>query len=337
MKKRLTIFASCFLVLALILTGCGAATKEEASIGSSFNGIDKGDMFDGFYGSADMEMAPEAPMEPSAKPESGNTTTNTSEQEQIKSQDKLVYTCNMTIETLQYKDTMKAIKDKITEFNGIIEYEEERDDSYGWYYEDYIKRNGTLHTYITIRIPSERYNEFLIALEGHGKVTNKSMNVENISKTYYETEATIESLKIQEERLLEMLKQADTIEDMITVETRLTEVQTQLNKYKTLLESMNMDVNYSTINLKIDEVLEYTATENPVKKNTFFDRLKNTIVDSWEFFLESLEDLLFFAIRLVPVAVIVGAIGIPVFLIVKTNIKKKKATKQPPVKPDDKK
>ena len=336
MKKRLSFFASCFLILALILTGCGAATKEEAMSGITSNGANKGDFFDGFYGSADMEMAPEAPMAPSeSKPESGST--NTSEQEQIKSQDKLVYTCNMTIETLQYKDTMKAIKDKIKEFNGIIEYEEETDDSYGWYYEDYIKRNGTLHTYITIRVPSEKYNDFLLALEGHGKITKKSMNVENISKTYYETEATIESLKIQEERLLEMLKQADTIEDMITVETRLTEVQTQLNKYKTLLESMNMDVNYSTINLEIDEVLEYTATENPVKKNTFFDRLKNTIVDSWEFFLESLEELLFFAIRLVPVAIIVGAIGVPVFFVVKKNIKKKKTTKQPPVKPDDKK
>ena len=64
---------------------------------------------------------------------------------------------------------------------------------------------------------------------------------------------------------------------------------------------------------------------------------KNTIVDSWEFFLESLEELLFFAIRLVPVAIIVGAIGVPVFFVVKKNIKKKKTTKQPPVNPTDKK
>ena len=111
MKKRLTIFASCFLVLALILTGCGAS--QEAMTGG-ITATNKNEMFDGFYGSADMEMEM-APSESPNKVETG-ATTNEAEQQQIKSQDKLVYTCNMTIETLEYKATMASIKEKINEF-----------------------------------------------------------------------------------------------------------------------------------------------------------------------------------------------------------------------------
>lgn len=71
-----------------------------------------------------------------------------------------------------------------------------------------------------------------------------------------------------------MLKSADKIEDMITVEARLTEVQTELNKQKTLLSSMDMDVDYSTINLNIEEVLEYSQSQPGQKQISLLTDLK---------------------------------------------------------------
>lgn len=123
-----------------------------------------------------------------------------------------------------------------------------------------------------------------------------------------------------------MLKSADKIEDMITVEARLTEVQTELNKQKTLLSSMDMDVDYSTINLNIEEVLEYSQSQPGQKTNTFIDRLKNTIVDSWESFVNTLEELLFLIIRLIPVAILGLIIIIPIFKILKKKGKLSKKT-----------
>lgn len=123
-----------------------------------------------------------------------------------------------------------------------------------------------------------------------------------------------------------MLKSADKIEDMITVEARLTEVQTELNKQKTLLSSMDMDVDYSTINLNIEEVLEYSQSQPGQKTNKFIDRLKNTIVDSWESFVNTLEELLFLIIRLIPVAILGLIIIIPIFKILKKKGKLSKKT-----------
>lgn len=113
---------------------------------------------------------------------------------------------------------------------------------------------------------------------------------------------------------------------MITVEARLTEVQTELNKQKTLLSSMDMDVDYSTINLNIEEVLEYSQSQPGQKTNKFIDRLKNTIVDSWESFVNTLEELLFLIIRLIPVAILGLIIIIPIFKILKKKGKLSKKT-----------
>lgn len=240
--------------------------------------------------------------------------------------DKLVYTCDLTLQTLDYDACVEAIKNNINTYKGIIESETENDNAHRWYYEDYVKTGGTRYLYLTIRIPSEKYYEFLETLEGNGKIISKSSYVENISRQYYETGAMIESLEIQQDRLLEMMAQAYSIEDMITIEARLSEVQYQLSLYKNRLSSMDADVEYSTITIRVEEVMEYVQEEPVVKTNTFGDRLWNTLVETWESFLEMLEFLLFFAIRMIPVAVILGVVVLITLFIIRCS-KKKKARK----------
>lgn len=311
MNKKILSMLSIILISAMILVGCSNANY---STGDKITGNN--------IGAADIME--DGMMESNQESQEQTQGSTAQQQEDIKNQEKLVYTCNLSLETLTYDETIKTIMQKIEEYNGIIEYEKETDNAYNWYYENYVKDSGTMNMYLTIRIPSEKYEEFLSSIEGSGRVVSKDANVLNISKQYYETEAIIESLKIQEQRLLEMMNKAQTIDDMITIETRLTEVQTELNKYNTELESMDTDVAYSTINISIDEVLEYNYSEQGKKTNTFIDRLKNTIVDSWEFFFDSLEGILFFIIRMIPVAVIIGVIGIPCTIIIKKKIIKKK-------------
>ena len=86
---------------------------------------------------------------------------------------------------------------------------------------------------------------------------------------------------------------------MILVQDRLTEVQYQLNQLKTDLHYMDIDVAYSYININITEVMEYHYDE-PMKANTFLNRLADTLKDTWWGFLDFMEGLLFLIIRLIP-------------------------------------
>jgi len=225
-----------------------------------------------------------------------------------KSDEKLIYTCSINMETLTFNDTVNAIRELIAKYNGFVESEEQTDYSSGWYYSDYRKTSATLVEMIVIRIPTENYDAFITDLSGNGKITNKNQSVQNITTLYNDTATTIQSLKTQEARLLEMMEDAKTIEEMLSIEDRLTEVQTELAIYQNRLQGYDLDVAYSTITLNVREVLEYTPDTEPVKVSTFGDRLKNTLNESWDNFTDFLEELLFFLIRALPILIVIGAI-----------------------------
>jgi hypothetical protein len=105
-----------------------------------------------------------------------------------------------------------------------------------------------------------------------------------------------------------MMDEAKTIEEMIKVEDRLTEVQTELNQYKTRLSVMDTEVAYSTITMNIKEVLEYKESQPGKKTNTFIQRLQNTLEESLTGFLSFMEGLLFLIIRLLPFIIVFGAL-----------------------------
>lgn len=307
MKKINKTILFAMLLLSFLFVGCTSGNSNSIS-----NDIDNSNNQD----INTMQKDSVASYEGSNSTENKKENKNTKTQSNL-SQEKIVYTCDMTIQTLKYKETVTNIKNKIKEYNGIIEQETQTDEARDWYYNNYKKNSATLHNYIIIRIPSNKYEQFLQNIEGEGKVISKSMNAQNISKTYYEKEAVIKSLEIQEKRLLTMMESTKSINEMITVEKRLTEVQTQLNTYKTQLASMNKDVEYSTININVDEVLEYTKDKENIKTNTFLDRLKYTIKDSWKTFLNVLEGLLFLAIRAFPILLIFAIIVLIIIKFVK--------------------
>ena len=275
-KKWLALF------LGICLVGCGGksasnsyyekpAAVEDASYAAETSYASGAAAYDNNY-----QYTDEAKEEESTDPSSPVITT-----------EKLVYTGNLTIETLDYTETLKTIRARIQELKGIIEYEYETNNDRSWYRPDYGK--GTSYMEMTVRIPTNSFQDFMNNMEGSGKVTNRSTNVENISRQYADNEAVITALRKQEERLLEMMDKAETIEDMIAIEARLTDVQTELNRKLSYKSSMDTDVEYSTVHLYINEVAEYTPDPEIQRRGTFMYRLE-----------KNLEGLLFGIIHLIP-------------------------------------
>ncbi len=314
MKRKWMRGLTVFAVIAGLLTGCGAGdgTKSmmSADTAAAENGAapqeyyDAGIAYDN-YAMNDM-AAEEIAAEKSAK--GGDTTANQTQNPEKLTllEEKLVYHCNLDIETLDYPATMTSVKDTITKYGGIVQSESENDSGAEWYYENYRKTSATMHNYLEVRIPSENYDSFLSALDGVGKIISKSTSVDNISQRYYDTTSQIEALKIQEKNLLAMMEKCETIEDMIAVEQRLSEVQYQLSELQTSRRYMDMDVAYSYVNISVTEVMEYRRDSEPVRRNTFADRLKNTVLSTGKGFLAFLEGLLFLLIHLAPYILIIA-------------------------------
>ena len=324
MKKRSirTILPALLLTSALVLGGCGA------SGGSSSANYAKGDYaaateapaesYDGGYyaeeayeSGFDEELAEAeaAAYGENEKASRGEKADQGEDVKAAKSEEKLVYTCSINMETLTFAETEAKIRESIAKYKGTISSESASDGNYRWYYED--GGSGTKSLYMTIRIPTKDYRNFLKDLEGAGgSIRSTSMNVENITRRYNDQSVRIQALETQEKRLLEMMDKAETIKEMITVEDRLTEVQTELNQARTTLSVMDHDVAYSTISLNLQEVVRYT--ENKITQ-TFGERIVSAFTNSFADFGDFLEDLSIALIYLLPylllIAVIVLIVG----------------------------
>lgn len=339
MRKSLHLIVTISLI-AVMLSGCGAGSKGSSraendttslpALGNSsyserydsfgVNGSssysqsksDYSEYSDGYTEDYEYDMGANtnAPLsEVESGVESGvnsGVTETTPEAEITLAEEKLVYTCDITIETTEYKDSMAKLYEVIDSYDGIIQSSYERDSNSNWYYTDYAKTRGTLASSLSVRVPSKNYKAMVESLGNIGQVTSKSSEVENISQKYYDTSTRVEALEIEQARLLEMLSNASEIESMIAIEARLSEVESDLMSLKTEIKYMDMDVAYSYVYVNVNEVMEYTEQDVPVKTNKFVDRLINQLSNTWRGLLNNLEGLLFIIIGIAPYLVIIG-------------------------------
>ena len=93
---------------------------------------------------------------------------------------------------------------------------------------------------------------------------------------YVDTESRKIALETERDRLLELLEKAETVEDIITIEGRLSEVRYQLESYASQLRTYDNLVDYSTVHISIREV----DRETKVEPKTFWEEVTEEFGDS---------------------------------------------------------
>ena len=307
MKKTRTVAAAAILAAALCLSGCGGSNNMSSS-GSYYEPAMNSAAKEAGYAAAEsaagsydydameMEEARESSEDASYTADSGTDSSA------LRAQDgqKIVYTASLSIQSLEYEQSAASIRRKIREAGGFSEAESEYDKDYNWYRYNASSSN-TRSLSITARIPSDKFEAFLNSLDGDGKIMSKSVNAQNISQVYANKETYKKALEKEQERLLAMMDKAETIEDMIAVESRLSEVESQLNSYKTDLSQMDKDVEFSTVYIDLQEVKRYTET---VEKTTFREKLGFAFEDAISSFRDFCEGVILFVVRNFPFLII---------------------------------
>lgn len=299
---RKNITAAAILTLALCLGGCSSSYNASSSPkGSSDYAAEESADSAGYY-----DEAQSAADEAYEGEEGAGTRDNGETDSALRAQDgqKIVYRADVSMQTLEYDKTVSSIRKKIKEMGGFSESESEYDKNYDWYYESSASRN-TRTLNITARIPSEKFEAFLNSLSGDGKIMSKSVNAENISQTYANKESYKKALEKEQERLLAMMDKAQTIDEMIAVEARLSEVERQLNTYKTDLAAMDKDVEYSTISLNVEEVKRYTEQAQTF---TFREKVGFAFNDAISSFKDFCEGIILYVVGHFPYLILLAIV-----------------------------
>lgn len=309
-NRKRTVFLSFALTLCLLMTlftGCAASapidnmaydSAESMTVTSDYKAEYYEELGDYEY---DMTTDAAAPMEGdpgSANGSSGSITVPDDGR-------KVVLTAEVRMEAKDYDTALRDLLNTVTGMGGYVSNRED----YGY---------GNRETMLTLRIPSTHYADFIDGLPGIANVTQLTQSSQDITDSYIETESYLTSLTTQQDRLLELMEQAENLEDLLAIEDRLATVRAELQYYASLKNSYDNRLTYSTVTLTLWEVKDYTVVQP-----TFGEKLWENIKDSGEDFLRFLEDLLFFLIGAFPYLVLLIAAA----LIIRRTVKKRRAKK----------
>lgn len=229
------------------------------------------------------------------------------------SMDKIITKVNLEVETLDFDDLIGIIKDEIIRLGG---YDERTEISGRRYYSRHNSRSGR----IVARIPRERLSEFVEVVKENGNVINESSSSDNVTLQYVDTLSRKTSLEIEQERLWALLEKTETLEDIVTLESRLSSIRYELQKYETELRTIDNKVDYSTVTISISEVERITPTIE--EKETVFTRIKNGFSETIFDISEGLKNFLVWFVVNLPY-LIIWAVIITVTIVIFRRLYKK--------------
>ena len=113
------------------------------------------------------------------------------------------------------------------------------------------------------------------------------------------------------------MKKAESVEDLITIESRMSEVRYELESIESQLRTYDNQVDYSTVNIDVHEVVEYTAPKKGTVGERIAEGLKENLADIGIF----LEDATVWFVTNIPTFLLLAVFAIIIILIIK-GIKK---------------
>ena len=224
---------------------------------------------------------------------------------------KLIRTFNLDIETLEYEDFIASVKAEVNSLGGYIESSSTSGNSYNY--------SSNRYANFVCRIPSEKVDEFISTVGGLGNITFSNEDTTDVTLNYVDTEARIKSLQTEYDQLLELLAEAENIDTIILLQQRLTEVRYQLESYQSQLRTYDNLVDYSTVNLHVNEVKRITSPEQKTVweriGSDFSDNIYDISVDAQNFFVWFVANIPYFIIWAI---IIVGIVLVVKFILHKS-------------------
>ena len=302
---KMTKLLAVLLAVSLLLCGCGGMATEAVNGAMAGAAMDKG-----------SDMMQEAP-----SMEGLNKDTQTSQSSMPVNQ-KLIRKIWLDAETEDMSALLVAVEERIAALQGYVEGRQVRNGS---------AYSGKQYRYaeLTIRIPAEKLDGFVEDVGSRSNITNTRETTDDVTLSYVENESKVKALETEQTRLLELLAKAETMDDILRIESRLTDIRAQLEQVKSQLRLYDNLVNYGTVYLNITEVTEYTPVQEP---ETLWERMCSGIKDSWKDMVKGLGNALVFFVsalpHLLPLAVIAAIVGLVIWLDKKKKTKKKKTTEE---------
>ena len=159
--------------------------------------------------------------------------------------------------------------------------------------------NADLRTaYITLRVPSGKLDSLTQAVRNLGRLISYSESSDDVSETYADLDSRLTTQQSKMERLLVLLSKAETVEDLIAIETSISDTQYEIDRLTGQLQSIDSRVSLSTVNIILSEASARETSET--RGETLMARIKSGITAAWQGFVAVLGDFVVFMSVILP-------------------------------------
>ncbi len=152
---------------------------------------------------------------------------------------------------------------------------------------------------ISIKIPSENFEEALMDLRKLGKVTAIDISSADVSTEFVDLKSRLRHWRAQERVLLVLMDKADTINDSITIQQQLSQIQMEIEQISGRLEYLKDHTTYSTLTVNISEPGGAPVPVDPWG-------LEETLMMATRAFTDTLKGLILLTGYLAPLGLLLG-------------------------------
>ena len=315
-RRKLLSLIAAMLTVVLFMVACSAKSSYDQGTTSSSPeapaadtsadyGNGKQDYATGGGTTASEESGSEASLSDTKSAGTGNST--------VQSNEKIIRTFFMDVETQEFDSLITRINSDINRMGGYVESSDISGKSYSY-------TDAARYGNIVARVPSDKVDGFVNSVGENANVVSKQESTENISLQYIETESKIETLKIEQERLYALLEKEDSLDDIIVLENRLSEIRYELQNHESQLRYYDNKVAYSTVTLSIQEVEKLTPVSE--QKENVGTRIKNGLGNTMYNLSEGFQNFIVWLIVNLPYLLIWAVIITIIVLITRRGIKK---------------
>lgn len=106
---------------------------------------------------------------------------------------------------------------------------------------------------VVLRVPRQNFSSMMERVQREGTVLEAQTNSQDVTDQLVDIRARLENLRAQRDQLRELYQQANDTQDVLAVQRRLSDVQTEIERLEARQKSLRERVAYSTITVRLEE------------------------------------------------------------------------------------
>ena len=285
--KSITVILMSMIIISSAIVGCGAKKSATSSTNNPSVDISKGN--------GGLSYGTTVTSNENTKT---NTDTKSTLNSPLEGQGKIIRNGIIQMETLSFDAAVKGILSKTNSIGAYVQSSNVTGTNIESKLSEQIRRGSFI-----LRIPKTKFDSFILDIGNLGSITSQQISSEDVTSAYFDTQAHLKSLTIQEDRLLELLKKTGELKDIIVLEKELSTIRYEIEGLTGNLKKWDNLIEFCTLNIEVSEV--HKIKENPV---SFVDKIVNGFTSSVKSVVDFSKGFIVIISTVIPYLVILSVI-----------------------------